>query len=575
MQNINQLKKLAKAIPADSKPDATLAVLGDSATQLLATAIRGYAYSRNIHIDVYEAEYDQILPEIVNPDSGLYQRKPGYTFIYMSAEKLHQAFCQTAPAERESFAERMIAQICERWETILSRMQTRIIQLNFVENDDRVFGSLGAKVPASYIFQLRKLNFMLMERAAANASVSIADLSRIQNEYGREKLYAAPYWYSARLAVSIDMIPAAAKAVVDIMEALSGRIKKCVICDLDNTLWGGVIGDDGLDKIQIGELGSGRAFSDFQTWLKELKNRGILLAVCSKNDEATAKEPFQKHPDMVLRLDDFAVFIANWEDKASNIRRIQGILNIGMDSMVFLDDNPFERNLVRQMIPEICVPELPEDPSCYLGFLQAENLFETASFAAADTERTAQYQAEARRVQLRQSFSSIDDYLKSLAMTGAARPFDAFSTPRIAQLTQRSNQFNLRTVRYSEADIAAIAASDKYVTMYVTLRDTFGDHGLISVVIMEKQGDALFVDTWLMSCRVLKRTVEEFIVNKMLSTAKKLGFSRVLGEYLPTQKNAMVKDIYETMGFARTDATHFKADVASFVPRKTFIAEEA
>jgi FkbH-like protein len=575
MQNINQLKKLAKSIPPEQKLDARIAVLGDSATQLLVTAIRGYAFSRGMTLAAYEAEYDQIFPEILNPDSGLYQGKPDYTLIYMSAEKLHDAFCKTPPPERNGFAERMMATIHGQWDTLLSRMQTRIIQFNFVENDDQVFGNFGNKTADSYIFQLRKLNFLLMEQAAANGSVSIADLSRLQNEYGRRKVYADAYWYSARLALSIDLLPAAAKLVVDIIEALRGRVRKCVVCDLDNTLWGGVIGDDGLDKIQIGELGSGRAFTDFQKWLKELKERGILLAVCSKNNEETAKEPFLKHPDMVLRLDDFAVFVANWEDKASNIRHIQQILNIGMDAMVFLDDNPFERDLVRQMIPEICVPELPEDPSCYLTFLQEENLFETAAYSSADADRTAQYQAEAKRVQLQQCFASMDDYLKSLCMTGTVRPFDEFSTPRIAQLTQRSNQFNLRTVRYTEAEIAAVAASDKYITRYFTLRDKFGDHGLISVLIMEKQGNALFVNTWLMSCRVLKRTVEEFIVNSMISTAKENGFSRVIGEYIPTPKNAMVKDIYEAMGFARVDETHFEADVAAFVPRTCFITREA
>lgn len=573
--SLNQLKKIAKSIPEDRKTDIKIAVLGDTATQLLVTALRGYAFSENICAEVYEAEYNQIFPEIINPESELYRFSPDYTVIYMSSEKLYEEFCKKPLAERTAFADNMLQHIVAQWATINARLKTRILQFNFAENSDRIFGSYGAKEPSSYIFQLRKLNYLLMEKASEEKSVYIVDLSTIQNEFGRKNLYADKYYYSARLSVSIDLLPNVAKEIIDIIKPMTGKLKKCVVLDLDNTLWGGVIGDDGIDKIQIGELGTGRAFTDFQLWLKELKNRGILLAVCSKNNEDTAKEPFEKHPEMVLRLNDFAMFVANWEDKASNIRMIQKTLNIGMDSLVFIDDNPFERNLVRSMIPEITVPEMPEDPAEYLTFLKHENLFETASYSSADADRTSQYQAEAKRVQLQQSFGSIDDYLKSLEMIGFAGAFDSFNIPRISQLTQRSNQFNLRTVRYTEAEITDIAKSDKFVTLYFTLKDKFGDHGLISVVIMEKQGDSLFVNTWLMSCRVLKRTVEEFIINKMISTAKSLGFKTVLGEYIPTAKNAMVKDIYEKMGFTRIDDTHFSADTENFVPRTCFITEES
>lgn len=573
MQNFNQLKKIAKSIPEDRKTDVKIAVLGDTATQLLVTALKGSLWNENIKPEIYEAEYNQIFPEIINPGSGLYSFSPDYTLIYMSSEKLYDEFCSAPLSERVNFAENQISKITSQWNSVNSKIKTRIIQFNFAENDDRIFGNLAAKLETSYLFQLRKLNFLLMSEAAKDKSVYILDLSSLQNKFGRNFTYQDKYYYSARLALSLEALPFAAKEVVDIVKALSGKIKKCVVLDLDNTLWGGVIGDDGIDKIQIGELGTGRAFSDFQKWLKELKSRGILLAVCSKNDEKIAKEPFEKHPEMVLRLDDFAIFVANWEDKATNIKKIQQTLNIGMDSLVFIDDNPFERNLVRQMIPEITVPEMPEDPALYLNFLKNENLFEAASFSAADSNRTSQYQAEAKRVELKAAFTSIDDYLKSLEMIGEAKPFDDFNIPRISQLTQRSNQFNLRTIRYTEGEIAEIAKSDKYLTLYFTLKDKFGDHGLISVVILEKQGKNLFVDTWLMSCRVLKRTVEEFIVNKMIETAKKNGFEKVIGEYIPTAKNAMVKDIYEKLGFKRTDGNHFEADVASFKMNKCFIKE--
>ena len=567
--NFNNLKKLAKQ-KLDS-PEIRAAILGDTATQLLVTALKGTAVSKGINLKIYEAEYDQIFSEIIDDNSELYKFQPAYTIIYMSSEKLYDEFCRTPLTERASFADNVIAKMKGQWDKLNSVIKTRIMQFNFCENDDRIFGSFGNKIGVSYIFQLRKLNYLLMESAAAYKNLYIADFSGIQNIYGRNFVFSDKYYYSARLAVSIDALPLAAEEIVNEISVLSGKFKKCVVLDLDNTLWGGVIGDDGINNIQIGELGTGRAFSDFQKWLKQLKNRGVLLAVCSKNNEDTAKEPFENHPEMVLRLDDFAIFVANWNDKASNIRYIQQTLNIGMDSMVFIDDNPFERNLVKNMIPEITVPEMPEDPSLYLTFLKKQNLFETGSYSAGDADRTGQYQAEAQRVQLQNSFDSIDDYLASLEMTGTAAPFDEFNIPRISQLTQRSNQFNLRTIRYTEAEISEIAASDKYITLYFTLEDKFGDHGLISAVILEKQEDGLFIDTWLMSCRVLKRTVEEFIINTIVKTAADNGFRKITGEYIPTPKNKMVADIYVKMGFSRIDDTHFTADTAGFKPNKCFI----
>lgn len=572
MKNFNQLKKLTKAKP--DKPETRAALLGDTATQLLSCAITGAAADKGINLNIYEAQYDQILPEIIDDSSGLYKTKPEYVIIYMSSEKLYDKFCHTPLSERTGFADAKMAEIQGQWNKINSLINTRIIQINFAENDDRSFGDLGSRTEISYIFQIRRLNYLLSEQAAREKNIYISDLSGIQNVYGRKMLFSEKYYYSARLSVSMECLPMLAFRIAGIISSLSGDFKKCIVLDLDNTLWGGVIGDDGIDNIQIGELGIGRAFSDFQHWLCELKKRGILLAVCSKNNEETAREPFEKHPEMVLRLEDFAIFVANWDDKASNIRYIQQTLNIGMNSMVFIDDNPFERELVRKMIPEITVPELPEDPALYLPFLKEENLFETGSYSSGDSDRTRQYRAEAQRSQLRQSAVSIDDYLKSLEMVGTYAPFDSFNIPRISQLTQRSNQFNLRTVRYTEKEISDIAGSDRYITLYFMLKDKFGDHGLISVVILEKQEDGLFIDTWLMSCRVLKRTAEEFIINTVVKTAKDNGYSKITGEYIPTAKNKMVESIYEKLGFISIGGNRFEAFTDNFTFNKCFIKYE-
>lgn len=569
-----QLKKLSRA-DNSLLPQYKLAVMGDCATQHLAAAIRGYGFHAGLGLAVLDADYNQIDAQTMDPGSELYAFAPNAVLIQMCTEKLYEAFCAAPLERRASFAEDTYARIALVWERINAHIRTTVFQCNFPLMDDGAFGQYGNKTADSFLFQQRKLNFLLMQGCQTVKNVYIVDLDAIQAAYGRKTFSDPKLYYIAKMPISVDALPAVAKSVVDMVQALRGSVKKCVVLDLDNTLWGGVIGDDGLSGIQIGELGTGHAFSDFQAWLKELKNRGMLLAVCSKNNEAAAKEPFEKHPEMILRLEDFSMFVANWEDKASNIRAIQKTLNIGMDSLVFLDDNPFERNLVRSMIPEITVPELPEDPAMYLQYLRSLGLFEMASYSADDSNRTQQYREQAERAVFESSFQSYDAYLEGLGMKAVAAPFDAFHYPRIAQLTQRSNQFNLRTVRYTEAEIEAVARDDSHICLYFMLKDKFGDHGLISVVILDKQADSsLFVSEWLMSCRVLKRGMEEFIVNKILQTAAEQGFQKVVGEYIPTPKNAMVRDLYEKMGFARVGENRFEAQVSGFQYHKTFITEE-
>lgn len=569
-----QLKKLSKT-DASALPQYSLTVLGDCATQHLATALRGYGVSAGIRLNVFDADYDQIDAQVMAPDSELYRFAPQGVLLQMCTEKLQEAFYDCPPEARASFAEDTYARIRQIWSRIGSRIPATVLQCNFPLIDDGAFGQFGNKTEQSFLFQQRKLNYLLMQGCQEAKNTFLIDLDALQTALGRSTFADPKLYYVAKMPISLAALPAAAKLVVDVVRSLQGAVKKCLVLDLDNTLWGGVIGDDGLSGIQIGELGTGHAFSDFQKWLKELKNRGILLTVCSKNNEDTAKEPFEKHPEMVLRLEDFSMFVANWEDKARNIRTIQQALNIGMDSMVFLDDNPFERELVRTMIPEITVPELPEDPALYLQYLRGLDLFETASYSREDAGRTEQYREKAQRAAFEAAFQSYDDYLEALQMRASAAAFDPFHYPRIAQLTQRSNQFNLRTVRYTEAEIEALAQDDSRIGLYFTLKDKFGDHGLISVVVLEKQPeDTLFISEWLMSCRVLKRGMEEFIVDKILSVAAQQGFRRVVGEYIPTPKNAMVKDLYEQLGFARLENGRFQAEVSGFPYHKTFITEE-
>ena len=551
----------------------SLAILGNCATQHLAKAIKGYAYEEKIALTVFDADYNQIDAQVMDDSSELYQMTPDFTLFWLCTEKLYEEFCQST--NRSDFANQMITSLEGYWNRVNQQYKTTILQFNFIQNDDRVFGNYGNKTPDSFLFQMRKLNYLLMEKCILYKNVFIIDIEYLQQIYGEDRIKDNKLYYIAKMPLSTRILPEVAKQTIEVIKAIKGKMKKCVILDLDHTLWGGVIGDDGIENIQIGELGLGHAFSEFQMWLKELQKRGMILAVCSKNEEATAKEPFLKHPEMVLHLEDIAMFVANWEDKASNIKRIQEALKIGMDSIVFLDDNPFERNLVKSMIPDITVPDLPEDPSQYLNYVKSLNLFETASYSETDKNRTKQYQEEMGRVKLQKQFSSYAEYLESLEMVAEAKPFDKFHFSRIAQLTQRSNQFNLRTIRYTEQEIEQLAKDKEHLTLYFTLKDKFGDYGLIAVVVMEKQSEnTLFISEWLMSCRVLKRGMEEFILDEIIRTAEENGFDKVTGEYIYTPKNNMVSDLYKKMGFEEVAKDKYEVNITKYEKHKTYIQKQ-
>ena len=577
MKSFNELKRNLKKDNSEYT-SIKVALLGDTATQFLSTAIKGNGVERGYNIDLFEAEYNQVERQFMDPTSDLYQFDADFIVVFQSTHKLgehHSALSNEQQANLADERLQFVADICSN----STHASKKIIYFNYPEIEDTVFGSYANKVESSFTYQVRKLNYELMRLSQQFPNLFICDIAGLQNKLGRDQMFAANVYTSTEMVLSIDALPYVASRVMDIVCAIKGQFKKCLILDLDNTVWGGVIGDDGLEGIQLGHgLGIGKAFTEFQMWVKKLKQRGIIICVASKNNETIAKEPFEKHPDMVLKLDDIAVFQANWDTKVDNIRTIQQILNIGFDSMVFLDDNPFERNMVRENIKGITVPELPEDPAEYLEYLYSLNLFETASYSSLDKDRTKQYQVEAQRVSLSKTFTNEADFLKSLNMISIVSGFTKFNTPRIAQLSQRSNQFNLRTIRYTDADIEALANDPDVIDLSYTLEDKFGDNGLIAVVIMRPQDEeTLFVDTWFMSCRVLKRGMENFTLNTMVEIAKAKGYKRIVGEYLPTPKNMMVERHYLDLGFKTIDGVptaQFELKVDNYRNRQCYIEKK-
>lgn len=565
-----------KQIKANLKQDFTsfkkikIAILADSATQYLAQAIRGIGYEKKLDIQVWEAEYDAIDLTIADSESELYHLKPDFTIIFLSPNKLRKKFYKTGSDPQ--YAEHTIEHLKSIATTISTHIKTNFLIFNFPDSLDAVFGNYAGKVTGSYSYQQKKINIELMDWAQKDAAVSLIDLCGLQAMYGSLNTVDSRLYISSDAIFSLDFTITVADNCVQVIEAYSGYAKKCLILDLDNTTWGGIIGDDGLENIQIGDLGIGKAYTEIQLWAKALKERGIILAVCSKNDEANAREPFEKHPDMILRNDDIAVFVANWSNKNDNIKYIQSVLNIGFDSMVFLDDNPFERNIVRTYLPDVCVPELPDDPAEYLSYLNKLNLFETNAYTEEDKDRTQLYKAEALRNDASRSYTSETEFLQSLDMKCDAKPFNAFTIPRVAQLTQRSNQFNLRTKRYTEEDIKRMTENpDKYHTFSFTLADKYGSHGLIGVIILEKKADnTLFTDTWIMSCRVLKRGMEQFMLNEIMEYGKKHKIEKITGEYIETKKNGMVREHYKNLGFTE-DGNLWYCNTNNYQPKVCYI----
>ncbi|MEO0470532.1 MAG: HAD-IIIC family phosphatase [Bacteroidota bacterium] len=527
-----------------------IAVLGHRSTQFLTKYLRQAGLVNGLKLEIYEADYDQVDLEILNPQSGLYESQADAIFIIHSERKLRNQFYALEGEQKRNFAQEILTIYEQQVEQIIAQHSAQIIFTNLEILPDAIFGHFANQTSTAFLNQLRRINVGLMDLAEKHSAVHILDVASIASQLGAEQFADPSLLINADVPYSRDTEAKIAWDCVQILNVMKGCLRKCLILDLDNTLWGGVIGDDGLEGIQLGNLGIGKAFTDVQKWVKQLQERGIILAICSKNTESIAKEAFEKHPDMVLGLEDIAVFVANWSNKADNLRHIQQVLNIGFDSMVFLDDNPAERELIRLSLPDILVPELPTDPARYLPFLSSLNLFETLSYSANDQARTRQYQEEAKRRSQQQAFTNMDDFLSSLEMKAHITPFQDQQIPRIAQLTQRSNQFNLRTIRYSESDIKAIQQSDEYLTYAVSLQDKFGDYGLISVLILKKESATrLFIDTWLMSCRVLKRGVEKHVLNHLASDAHTLGFQEMVGEYLPTAKNQIVAEHYAELAF--------------------------
>lgn len=539
---------------ARSTTSARVAVLGSTTTTQLSAFVDAFLFAHNIDAEIYEAPYGLLRQEILDPTSELYSFQPQFIFLATTRRDLGALPGPgSSDPEVDKAVEAVVGEWTSLWQIAHERLGCQIIQNNFDAPPWRVFGNLEPSLTGAPGNFVARVNAGLVQKAPR--WVSVHDLDGLAAAIGRWNWGDERFFHLAKLPCAPEHLVPYAHNVAALISARLGRSRKCLVLDLDNTLWGGVIGDDGLAGINLGQGDAvGEAYVAFQRYAKSLKDRGVILAVCSKNEDANAREPFEKHPDMVLRLDDISCFVANWEDKAANIRRIAQELNIGLDSLVFVDDNPAERSIVRRLVPEVSVPEIPVDPADYVRAVEQHRYFEAISISSEDFKRTEYYRANLERQSTASNVADIDEFLRSLHMKGWIGPVGDLELDRTVQLIGKSNQFNLTTRRHSAADIQRMLASSEWVTRVVKLADRFGDNGLISVLLARQEEDALAIDTWLMSCRVLKRGVEALLLNDLAAAARERGLRRLTGEYIPTAKNVLVKHHYSSLGFEQLSA---------------------
>ena len=558
-----------------------LAVLGSATVDHLVPAIRVSGLRRRLLIDVQVGAYGQYRQQLLDAESPLHRFRPDVVLLSLTARETIAGVPLTATAaEADAAIGQSIDDLRMLWRKARETFHATVIQQNFLNVAEPLFGSydrLVAGTPAQLIACLNER----LSQAASEDGVLLLDVARASERDGLNHWFDVTRWLQAKMEIAPPAAPMYGELLARVITAQRGCSKKCLVLDLDNTLWGGVIGDDGLEGIILGEgTGVGEAHLALQRYAKQLRNRGVILAVCSKNDPAISEAVFREHPEMVLRRSDIAAFVANWEDKATNLRRIAEQLNIGMESMVFIDDNPVERARIRQSLPMVAVPELPDDAAQYVCCLADAGYFETVAFTADDSLRGEQYSANASRGVLRDSSQCMDDFLHGLDMSVIFGLFKQVDLARVAQLIGKTNQFNLTTRRHSLDDVTRFAAKQECLTLQFRLVDRFGDNGLVSVMILLPHSsltNSLEIDTWVMSCRVFGRQLEHEAMNIAVETARGRGIKEFRAEYIPTPKNGVVRELYSSLGFLPTEepiangTTRWVLRLSDYIPRSTHI----
>lgn len=522
--------------------DVRIAILGGSTTNDVQDFLELFLLESGIRPTFHVSLHDRWYEEATVDDQALRAFAPDVVFVHTTQRNLDPRLDDaTLDGERKRFA--------ELWRHVLSWSECLLVQNNFDPPPLEPLGHLGATTRGSRTRLIARLNEAFAAFAEASPRLRIVDLHALAAQAGLDAWTSERHWHHYRMALTVEGSARVAHAVARIVAAAFGKSKKCLVLDLDDTLWGGVVGEDGVDGIEVGaDTPLGEAHLAFQRYCRGLRERGVILAVCSKNDEAVARSAFRRR-ECVLRPDDFAAFVASWEPKPDGLRAIAKRLGIGLDAMVFVDDNPAERELVRRELPEVAVANVG-DVTTFAAVLDRERWFEPFSLGAEDVDRTAYYAANAAREASATRFVDYGEYLRSLEMVAEIRPFTEADIERLAQLANKTNQFNLTTRRYTSAQLRAIATNAEYLTLSGRLRDRFGDNGLVTAVVGRKREAEVHVELWIMSCRVLKRDLELAMFDALVERARSEGLRAIVGEYRATAKNGLVADHYRALGFA-------------------------
>jgi FkbH-like protein len=552
----NQLHRLARIVDEKRGDEDALGaltalrigILSNATTDFIVPAITGSALRHGLAIECVTGAFGQFMQDALDPASSINRARCDAVLLAIDA----RGYGLSGPLGDAAGEEAALAAAIDRVRTIhravAERCPTVVIQ-SVAARPETLLGSYDARLPGAEAHVIAEFNRRLADLCSETA-MPLLDISALAQRVGTERWHDPVAWYIAQQPFSHSLIPAYAEAVARLLGAVRGKSRKALVLDLDNTCWSGVIGDDGMEGINLSPGDPvGDAHLALQSYALALRDCGILLAICSKNTDAVARRVFREHPDMLLREEHIAKFQANWTDKPANLLEIAEALNLGVESLVFVDDNPAERELVRQKLPQVAVPELPGSPALYVRTLAAASYFEAVSLSSEDRSRARFYVDNAKRVAVEASAGGIDDYLRSIEMTINFAPFDERGRARITQLINKSNQFNLTTRRYTEAEVALLGQDPAVTTLQVRLKDKFGDNGMISTVICRDRGSEREIDTWLMSCRVLGRRVEEAVLVELIRRARENGIARLIGIYRPTERNGIVAGHYEKLGF--------------------------
>lgn len=550
---LKKKKSIKRTLLADGTPriEKKIAVLGGSTTNDIIDMTELFLLNYGINPTFYASEYNRYWQDAVFDNPELEAFAPDIVFIHTSNRNIIQYPDINCTKERadELFSAQM-KHFETMWQAIENKYHCPVIQNNFELPYFRLMGNRDNYDFRGRVNFVNRLNAAFADYAASREGFYINDINYLSACYGLDEWSNPAYWHMYKYCMCVSAIPDFAFNLAGIIKSVFGKNKKSLVLDLDNTLWGGVVGDDGVDGIEIGqETHMGQVYSEFQKYLGLVKDTGVMLTVCSKNDEENAIAGLN-HPEGSLRPDDFIMIKANWENKDRNIVSIAEGLNIGLDALVFLDDNPAERAIVSAQLPMVAVPEL-ERPEDYIKTVDRSHFFEITSFSGDDLKRNEMYKKNAERAALQSQFSDYGEYLASLEMNAVIDDFLPVYLQRITQLTNKSNQFNLTTRRFTTAEMETVFADNSYIRLYGKLADKFGDNGIVSVVIGKINGDTLDIILWLMSCRVLKRDMELAMLDALCERAKERGLKTLTGYYYPTAKNKMVKDLYQSFGFTQ------------------------